>query len=548
MPDANRRLSDSARRLRRCSGAALSIAAAGVLLVGGCSETDSYMDPSVIGRWERTPTIMPVLDRIAAIEDSTGDVVEYTEPTPEDLIPVGQQYRVGPGDILQVTAYDLVEVGRPELYEVTVDNRGSIEIPQLGRVAVTEMTTQEIEGALIALARRLVRDPLISVRAVQQRQMTFTLVGNVENPGPYLIPKPDYRLLDAVTVGGVFNEDIPEVYIIRQVPLSETFRGSTPTLPPREPVKPSTEPGRSIIDIIKDIAPEPKSPQTPPPSEAPKGPEGGAVLDLIDQIAPGTSPATAPATPPATTPTTTPTSTPPGAPGTLGRGWQPEDQPPVVDLPETRPAPNPAGGSAPETNPTSWVFLNGKWVQVSRTSAPGGPGTGLPAGDEMLVTQRIIRVPMKDLLSGRQAVNIVIRPGDVVRLPVPTSGLIYMSGQINRVGPISIPASGGMTLLRAVDSAGGLAGLAIPERVDLQRMIGRDRQATIRLDLRAIAEQTQPDLLLKPNDRINIGTNFWAVPLAVVRNGFRATYGFGFLMDRNFGNDVFGPPPVERSF
>jgi hypothetical protein len=21
------------------------------------------------------------------------------------------------------------------------------------------------------------------------------------------------------------------------------------------------------------------------------------------------------------------------------------------------------------------------------------------------------------------------------------------------------------------------------------------------------------------------------------------TYGFGFLLDRNFGNDVFGPPP-----
>jgi polysaccharide export outer membrane protein len=31
----------------------------------------------------------------------------------------------------------------------------------------------------------------------------------------------------------------------------------------------------------------------------------------------------------------------------------------------------------------------------------------------------------------------------------------------------------------------------------------------------------------------------------VFRNGFRVTYGFGFLLDRNFGNDVFGAPPIN---
>jgi hypothetical protein len=51
-----------------------------------------------------------------------------------------------------------------------------------------------------------------------------------------------------------------------------------------------------------------------------------------------------------------------------------------------------------------------------------------------------------------------------------------------------------------------------------------------------------PDVYLKPDDRINVGTNFWAYPLAVVRNGFRVSYGFGFVLDRNFGDEVFGPP------
>jgi len=78
-------------------------------------------------------------------------------------------------------------------------------------------------------------------------------------------------------------------------------------------------------------------------------------------------------------------------------------------------------------------------------------------------------------------------------------------------------------------------------------MVGPDRQATIQLNYRAINEGTQPDIFLKPDDRINVGTNFWALPLAVVRNGFRASYGFGFFLDRNFGNDVFGAPPLRRS-
>ena len=44
-----------------------------------------------------------------------------------------------------------------------------------------------------------------------------------------------------------------------------------------------------------------------------------------------------------------------------------------------------------------------------------------------------------------------------------------------------------------------------------------------------------------PADRDTMcGTNFWATPLAVIRNGFRASYGFGFILDRNFQGDVFG--------
>ena len=175
-------------------------------------------------------------------------------------------------------------------------------------------------------------------------------------------------------------------------------------------------------------------------------------------------------------------------------------------------------------------------LAAADVAAQGGELTA-----DQLMTQRVIRIPLKALLDGSAQYNVVIRPGDIIRIPTAPVGVFYMEGQVQRPGPYSIPDVGRMTLTRAVVSAGGLSSLAVPERVDLTRMVGKDRQATIRLDLRAVKEGTMPDIYLKRDDVVNVGTNFWAYPLAVVRNGFRATYGFGFVLDRNFADDVFGP-------
>ena len=181
---------------------------------------------------------------------------------------------------------------------------------------------------------------------------------------------------------------------------------------------------------------------------------------------------------------------------------------------------------------------------------PGGvPAEGDPLGQsiEELVTQRVIAVPTKRLLAGDARYNPVIRPGDVIRVPAPVQGPIYIMGFVARPGTYTLPSVGNLTLTQAIASAGGLGGIAMPERVDLTRRVDDTHLATIRLNLRAMFERTQPDIFLKPEDTINVGTSFWAYPWAIARNGFRVTYGFGFLLDRNFGNDVFGAPPVNRS-
>ncbi len=489
------RLSVAGSNLAPVAGPRRLLALAGLGLVAGMvgCETDSYLDPSVMGRWEQTPTVVPILDRIAAIEEDTGDLVEYSEPTAQDLVPVAQSYRIGPGDGLTVIIYDLVVANQPEEYRLVVDARGFIEIPQLGRLQVSGKTEAEAKTVIEEAMRRLVANPLVSVTASSQQEQIFTLIGAVTRPGPYFIPKPDYRLLEALTTGGNFDESIADVYVIRRIALADELLPET-TAPSAGEAPAQPRSGEELIDIIDDIT-------------APQGGNSGG--------------------------------------GNPGAFVQPEnqDRPPAVDLPDGGAA-TPATPAAEPMGETNWVFLNGRWVEVAGRRASNGAGQQ-PSEAEQLVTQRIIRIPLRDLLAGKQTLNIVIRPGDIVRVPQPPSGLVYMAGQVARPGPYQLPAAGKLTLLRALDSAGGLSGIAIPERIDLTRMVGRDRQATIRLNGRAIAEATQPDVFLKPDDRINVGTNFWALPLAVVRNGFRASYGFGFLLDRNFGNDVFGAPPTN---
>jgi len=57
------------------------------------------------------------------------------------------------------------------------------------------------------------------------------------------------------------------------------------------------------------------------------------------------------------------------------------------------------------------------------------------------------------------------------------------------------------------------------------------------VDLDKIAAGEQPDIYLKPNDIVRVGTNAFAPFVSALRSGFRLTYGFGFLYDRNYAPD-----------
>jgi polysaccharide export outer membrane protein len=470
-------------------------------LLAGC-EVDSFFNPSVAGYWEHTATTIPVLDRLDTIEQDDSPWGETTSVEAEDLYPSDLSYRLVPGDYITVGIFELYGANQWFTSTRRIDPGGFIRIPELGDVMAAGLTAQELEDALVAiLHENYIRDPQVDV-VLQEGGAGFhyTIYGSVPSPGLFTLRAPDLRLLDALAMSGGVSNLIDTIYIIRQVELTEETKNVFERDAAGGAAPPAGGDDVNIEDLIEDLDDGGVSPGV-------LRQDGEPAID-IDQLEPA------------------------------GVGAQPQ-----VDIDDVR-----TGADVARARGTgSWVYVEerGEWVRI-QTGEEIPPEAMTPGGPAPLYAERVIEIPNKRLMRGESKFNVVIRPNDRIYVEPPASGVVYIGGEINRPGVYNLPVNGKLTLSRLIDAAGGFGQLAIPDRVDLVRKVGDDREAIIRLNLGAIRQRTEPDIYLKPDDHIIIGTNWLATPLAIIRNGFRATYGFGFLLDRNFGNDVFGAPPVNN--
>ena len=571
----------------------------------GC-ETKSYMDPSRTGYFETTPTSIPILSRIDVIEQAADSSIEYTQPTPEDLVPNQLEYRLAPGDVMKVSIPQLISSTETDISTRVVDQAGKISLPIIGQVQAAGLTVQEIEKEIVTKLAGVITNPKAFISVEEARAYQFRILGSVEAPGLYALNKPDLRVLDALALARGAVPSTTRILVTRAkandaqyesdyagksgAQKAEPADGSKSTSKteapaPREqpksadPATPSSADIDALINELPGAAPAPASAPAPtaepapapvPTAEPATAPAGAPTAEPATEPAPGAEPATPPAT----------------QPGMLSNRTR---QSPPVDIDQLEPAKasdTAAADIASQSNDEGdrFTFDNATqtWVKVKSAGAKSpaaGKATadaataptaapepaadtatdatvpGLRTGDaarargrakvdeKKAFSSRVIEVDYNQLVRGAANLNVIIRPNDMLYCDTGEVGVVYIGGEIARPGVYNLPTSGKLTLSRLVDAAGGLGQIAIPQRVDLIRRIGGDKEAAIRVNLAAIRNRAEPDIFMKSDDLVIIGTNFWATPLAVIRNGFRMTYGFGFLIDRNWGNDIFGAPP-----
>jgi protein involved in polysaccharide export with SLBB domain len=552
------------------AGAAMAISLAAI--TGWGCETDGFIDPSRTGYFETTPTAIPILSRIDVIEQASDTSVEYTQPTPDDLVPNTLEYKLAAGDVVQISIPQLVSASETEISTRVIDTAGQVNLPVVGKVNAAGLTAEQLEAVIVEKLRPILSNPKAYVSIEEARAYQFRIMGAVDAPGLYGLNKPDLRILDAIAIARGASPSTTRVLITRAKATDERYN----VAPPQTPAAPAPDAGGQP-PATTTPAPTPTTPPAAPPPSA-------ADIDALIQQLPGSGGGpTPPPSPPADSgnPPGEPPATPDQPrPGMLSTQATPPTPPVDVDqleVPSSNPAPQ-AQGSSDDAVGDRYTFDNatqqfvkmgsGETVrsaaQADATQSPAAAETSAEASTPGLVTgerararargrleekkafsSRVIEIDYNQLVRGSANLNVVIRPEDMIYCDTGEVGVVYIGGEITRPGVYNLPTSGKLTLSRLVDAAGGLSGIAIPERVDLIRRIGGDKEACIRVNLAAIRNRAEPDIFMKADDHVLIGTNFWATPLAVIRNGFRMTYGFGFLVDRNWGNDIFGAPPVN---
>ena len=187
--------------------------------------------------------------------------------------------------------------------------------------------------------------------------------------------------------------------------------------------------------------------------------------------------------------------------------------------------------AAPQAANSAEAANHSEKVVLAAQAMPG-PFDGFrdPGPDQNV---RVIRIPYESLRRGDLRYNITIHPHDLIYATEPPTGFYYVGGHVQRPGAYQL-AGQRVTIKDAIIAASMLDGLAIPQRTDIIRHIHPNSEVFVRVDLDKIFSGQQPDIYIKPDDKIMVGTNAIAPFLAAIRGSFRITYGFGFLYDRNY--------------
>ncbi len=518
-----------------------------VVYLTGCG--DKFFDPRQVGRFRPVPAVNVILESLGVAEEAPSEWEGAEDPKPVDVIPYEVDYTFSPGDYVRIAIFELQQEGILFVNDYVITESGKISIPEVGLVEAVGLTESQLEEELKQiLSPSILKEPSVSVALLSSQQHTFSILGSgIPRPSRYAIPRYDFRLTDALaTAGGIGEFNISYIYVTRAVTGKEAI--AEPTAPPPTEAEQEVTPKQEIPSEQK-MSPEQEMLEIIAPRAQRQSPDSGLVITSAEMITDKELAEIA-----------------------LPEGFElfSDEGQPAVGVEEPPPALTQPARQDTSSEPTGlhevedieWVFQDGKWIPVpvgrpipTKPPAKIEPAKELPAVPELkeqlpeefdwglmetaAMQMRVIKIPADKLRGGDYRYNIIIRPGDTIYVPLDIIGEYYIMGNTNYQGYVNLTGRP-MTLKMAIAAAGGLGPLAWPKSCEVVRRVGREKEEIVLVDLDKIFCGEQPDFFIRPNDVINVGTHPTAMWRAVLRNSFRATYGFGFLYDRNFSEREFG--------
>ncbi len=114
----------------------------------------------------------------------------------------GPVYRIGPGDVLEITVWKEDQLTRSELL---VRPDGRISLPLVDDVQAAGLTPMELKQSVTNALKRYLEAPQVFVEVKKPESQFFCVLGNVNKPGRYEMLT-SINVLQALSMAEGFNQ------------------------------------------------------------------------------------------------------------------------------------------------------------------------------------------------------------------------------------------------------------------------------------------------------------------------------------------------------
>ncbi len=176
-----------------------------VLAFCGCSSSDALRVNEAILTSKR-PTY------------STARCLELARQSRKMLAQKKTDYRIGSGDVLEISVYGLEKRGEYRTVTMRVEASGEIKLPIIPPINVKGLTVAELERKItdVMIAVDFIKSPRISVVVTEYQSRRVAVLGSVNAPGEFTIRHNEITLYEALAkAGGPTKEAGYKLHLIR---------------------------------------------------------------------------------------------------------------------------------------------------------------------------------------------------------------------------------------------------------------------------------------------------------------------------------------------
>ncbi|MCX2792887.1 polysaccharide export protein [Vibrio sp. Sgm 5] len=198
----------------------LALSLIAVTILSGCSVTGSHLETSnktVIesknNENELKYNLFPLTPQNVNSFNDNSVVSSTTSQTLRTQI-ANYEYKIGVGDILNVTVYDHPELTTPAgSYRSASDSGnwvhsdGTVFYPYIGKVQVVGKTVSEVRDVIAVRLAQYIEKPQVDVSVASFRSQKVYVTGEIKNPNHLAITNIPLTVLDAVNKAGGLKDD-----------------------------------------------------------------------------------------------------------------------------------------------------------------------------------------------------------------------------------------------------------------------------------------------------------------------------------------------------